>query len=191
MGQTWRSHHPLHLLAGESRFVISLYCRVRQKLPLHKLLCVRVPALWPRVTPWWPISAAGDSPALKALAPCLSKKRVRAASLISSFFLFPVQLPGTWQRCQQGWRAPSAARGGCEWQRVGSAAGTVCSAAGTARSAGMPLGSQARSGADFLIPYPGSLFLQLQHLPHPCVSFLVRTRISCKASGSIPSKSSV
>lgn len=45
VGQTWRSHHPLNLLHGESGFVISLSCRVRQKLPTSQAAVC--PCAWP------------------------------------------------------------------------------------------------------------------------------------------------
>lgn len=131
VGQTWRSHHPLNL-DGESGFAISLSCRVRQKLPTSQAAVC--PCAWPVgdavVALDSQLPCPTHPPALVALAPGLSKKRVRAASLISSFFHFscvapthltgmPAGLAGA-QRCLLALPEEAASGSGwlCSWQSL-------------------------------------------------------------------------
>lgn len=113
------------------------------------------------------------SPAPMALAPCPSKKRVRATSRISSFFHFscvapthltemPAGLAGT-QRCL--FTLPEEAASGSGWalqMAEPAPQGCLCAV-------------RPHPGSDFLILCPGIYSFSSNISTHPCVSFLVRT----------------
>lgn len=113
------------------------------------------------VTPWWPITAAGDSPPAlphSLTSSCglgsLPQQEVSTCRL-PHFFLFPLFLCSSHPPDRDASRAgghPALpfrfARGGCKWQRVGSADGR-------ASLQGSLCAVRPDPGSDFLILYPG------------------------------------